>query len=61
MSWPHENFKEQIEVFWRTSKGSRTGWKFTKFIRFFVALGLNILRLFRLKVLFEANIIKGWC
>jgi len=29
-----------------------------KFVRFFVTLGLEILRLFRLKVLFEANIIK---
>ncbi len=29
------------------------------FLRFFVALGLKILRLFRLKVLFEADIIKG--
>jgi len=32
-----------------------------KFVRFFVTLGLKILRLFRLKVLFEADIIKGWC
>jgi len=30
-----------------------------KFVRFFVTLGLKILRLFRLKVLFEAEIIKG--
>ncbi len=30
-----------------------------KFVRFFVTLGLKILRLFRLKVLFEAVIIKG--
>jgi hypothetical protein len=29
-----------------------------KFIIFFVTLGLKILRLFRLKVLFEADIIK---
>jgi len=32
-----------------------------KFVRYLVILGLKILRLFRLKVLFEANIIKGWC
>jgi hypothetical protein len=32
-----------------------------KLLRFFVTLGLNILRLFKLKVLFEADIIKGWC
>jgi hypothetical protein len=31
----------------------------SKFVRFFVTLGLKILRLFRLKVLFEADIIKG--
>jgi len=30
-----------------------------KFVRFFVTLGLKILRLFILKVLFEADIIKG--
>jgi len=30
-----------------------------KFVRFFLTLGLKILRLFRLKVLFEADIIKG--
>jgi len=30
-----------------------------KFIRFFVTLGLKILRLFELKIFFEANIIKG--
>jgi len=30
-----------------------------KFIRFFVTLGLKILRLFNLKVLFETNIIEG--
>jgi len=30
-----------------------------KFVRFFVTLGLKILRLFRLTVLFEADIIKG--
>jgi len=30
-----------------------------KFVRFFVTLGLKILRLFRLKVLLEAGIIKG--
>jgi hypothetical protein len=29
-----------------------------KFVRFFVSLGLKILRFFRLKVLFEAEIIK---
>jgi len=29
-----------------------------KFIRFFVTLGLKILRLFRFKVVFEANVIK---
>ncbi len=29
-------------------------------IRFFVTLGLKILRLLRLLVLFEADIIKGW-
>ncbi len=29
-----------------------------KFIRFFATLGLKTLRLFRLKVLFEADIIK---
>jgi len=29
------------------------------FFRFFVTLGLKILRLFRLRVLFEADIIKG--
>jgi len=32
-----------------------------KFVRFFVTLGLKILRLLRLKVLFEADIIKGQC
>jgi len=30
-----------------------------KFVRFFVALGLKILRLLRLKELFKADIIKG--
>ncbi len=30
-----------------------------KFVRFFVTLGIKILRLFRLKVLFEEYIIKG--
>jgi len=30
-----------------------------EFIRFFVTLGLKILRLFRLKVLFEADLIIG--
>jgi len=30
-----------------------------KFIRFFLTLGLKILGLFRIKVLFEADIIKG--
>jgi hypothetical protein len=30
-----------------------------KFVRFFVTLGHKILRLFRLTVLFEADIIKG--
>jgi len=30
-----------------------------KFIRFFVTLGLKILKLFRLKVVFEADIIEG--
>jgi hypothetical protein len=30
-----------------------------KFVRFFVTLGLKILRLFRLKVLFIVDIIKG--
>jgi len=38
-------------------------WGFTKLLmqirKIFVNLGLNILRLFRLKVLFEADIIKG--
>ncbi len=32
-----------------------------KFVRFFVAFALKILRLFRLKVLHEADIIKEWC
>jgi len=31
------------------------------FLRFFVSLVLKILRLIRLKVLFEANIIEGSC
>jgi len=39
------------------------GWIFTKLLRqickIFVTLGLKILRFFRLKVLFEADIIKG--
>ncbi len=30
-----------------------------KFVRLFLTLGLKILGLFRLKVLFEADIIKG--
>jgi len=30
-----------------------------KFARFFITLGLEILRLFRLKVLFEVDIMKG--
>ncbi len=30
-----------------------------KFVRFFVTLGLKILRFFMLKVLFEADIING--
>jgi hypothetical protein len=30
-----------------------------KFVRFFVSLGLKILRLIRFKVLFEADIING--
>jgi len=30
-----------------------------KFVRLFVTLGLEILRLLKLKVLFEADIIKG--
>jgi len=30
-----------------------------KSVRFFVTLGLKILKLFRLKVLFEADVIKG--
>jgi len=30
-----------------------------KFVRFFLTLGLKILRLFRFKVLFEVDIIKG--
>jgi hypothetical protein len=30
-----------------------------KFVRFFVTLGIKILRLFKLKVLFEANINKS--
>jgi len=30
-----------------------------KFVRFLITLGLKILILFRLKVLFEADIIKG--
>jgi len=41
------------------------GWGFTKLLKqickFFVTLGLKTLRLFRLQVLFEADIIKGWC
>jgi len=32
---------------------------FCKFVRFFVTLGLKILIFFRLKVLLEADIIKG--
>jgi len=32
-----------------------------KFVRFFVTLGPKILRLLGLKVIFEADIIKGWC
>jgi len=32
-----------------------------KFVRFFVTSDLKILRLIRLKVLLEADIIKGWC
>jgi len=32
-----------------------------KFVRFFIILSLKILRLCRLKVLFEADVIKGWC
>jgi len=32
-----------------------------KFQRFFVTLNLKILRLFRIKVLFEADISKGGC
>ncbi len=32
---------------------------FGKFVRFFVTLGLKILRLFRLKVVFEADIMKS--
>jgi len=32
-----------------------------KFVIFFVTSGPKILRLFRLKVLFEADIIKGGC
>jgi hypothetical protein len=43
--------------------GKTTGWGITKllskFVIFFVTLGLKILRVFRLKVLFEADIIKG--
>jgi len=31
----------------------------SKFVRFFITLDLKILRLFRFKVLFEADIIKG--
>ncbi len=31
------------------------------FVRFFVTLGLKILRLFRLKVLYEADIIERRC
>ncbi len=30
-----------------------------KFVRFFVTLSLKILKLFWLKLLFEANVIKG--
>jgi len=32
-----------------------------KFVRFFVTLGIKILRLFRLKVIFEADINIEWC
>jgi len=32
-----------------------------KFVGFFLTLHLKILRVLRLKVLFEADIIKGWC
>jgi len=32
-----------------------------KFVRFFLTLGLKIFKLQWLKVVFEADIIKGWC
>ncbi len=47
------------------SFGKKTGCKFTKLLKqickiFFVNLGLKILRLLRLIVVFEADIIKRW-
>jgi len=33
----------------------------SKFVRFFITLGLKIFILLRLKVVFEADIIKRWC
>jgi len=47
----------EIEVKRRQSGNSQNF--LGKFVRFFLTLGLKILRLFRLKVLFEADIIKG--
>jgi len=52
------------EASFNTLIGTNTGFILQnfvdKFVRFFVTLGLKILRFIRLKVLFEADINKGW-
>jgi len=55
----YSDWSKKVELW---SKFQIAGWEFTKlskFVRFFVTLGLKILRLFRLKVLFKQISLKS--
>jgi len=57
-----ERYRKKANVASHTVQGGNSQQNFvSKFIRFFVTLGLKILRLFSFKVLFEADIINGRC
>jgi hypothetical protein len=52
------NYLKKINPWFKNEGGNSQNF-LGKFVRFFVTLGTKILRLFRLKVLFEEDIIKG--
>jgi len=56
--WALLAFPLQVNFIILNRQGGNSQNFFSKFVRFFVTLGLKILRLSRLKVVFETDIIK---